>query len=361
MTSFENINPLVSVCILTYNQENTISETIESVLKQVCYFKYEIIIGEDCSTDNTLKICKKYQSLYPETIKIIVSKQNMGIMSNFKQVTEIIRGKYFAGCGGDDYWHDQNKLQLQIQLMENNLNYGMVHSGCRLLYAFNNEFKDFHLKNLRSNNVFESILTGTYGQIFASTTCLRTSLFRKYVFIEDYIESGYLMEDFPMWLDLSINSDIGYIARPLVTYRISDESISQSKSKEKMLIFLKSRWKVQFDYALKYKVSNSVYKRIKRDKNAICINIAFNSNNIRESMFWIKNVEFKNLIIYPSYRHFLLIILIFLNVKQSNIKWIKMFFEHTILKLRKSKFNLNNYNITRIVKLNKFINTLLIL
>lgn len=339
MKLVNNNNPLVSVCILTYNQESTIAETIESVLKQECNFEYEIIIGEDCSTDLTLQICTRYQTLHPNVVKIITSHENVGLMRNFKKVTEMIRGKYFACCGGDDYWHGNSKLQLQVQFMENKLNYGMVHTGCSLLYVNTGEIKESYRKDLGTNNFFESILTGTYGKIFASTVCLRTSLFKKHVFIEDYIDKGYLMEDFPMWLDLSINSDIGYIDKPLVTYRISDESISQSKDIEKMLIFLKSRWKVQLDYALKFKVKNSVYNLINKDKNDLCINIAFNSDNIKESIFWIKNIEFINLISNWSYRNFLLLILILFNIKYKQAKWLKNSWQKFFVCFSKLKFN----------------------
>lgn len=317
-----NVNPLVSVCILTYNQESTIAETIESILNQDFNFEYEIIIGEDCSTDLTLEICKKYQTLYPSLIKIITSNKNVGLMQNFKRVTNEIRGKYFACCAGDDFWHDRNKLELQFQFMESNLNHGMVHAGCNLLNVNNGETKEFIRKNKEINNVFESILTGTYGNIIASTAFVRTATFRKYTCIDDYILKSYLMEDFPMWLDLSFNSDIGYIAKPLITYRIHAESLSQSNNIEKTLNFLKSRWKVQSDYAIKFKIKKNIQDRIKKDKNAICIGIAYGSNKFKESLFWIKNIEFKYLFKYPSFRHTLKLILSLLSLNK-NIRRLK--------------------------------------
>lgn len=343
MTFFENKNPLVSVCILTYNQQNTIAETIESVLKQVCNFEYEIIIGEDCSTDQTLKICQKFQTLYPNVIKIIASKRNVGLMRNFKQVTELIHGKYFAGCGGDDFWHDPHKLQHQVDFMERNLNYGMVHTGCKYLYENNGTTKEIVPEHKEKDTIFESILTGAYGNIIASTAFIRTNIFKEKVDLDGYLANGYLMEDFPMWLDISFHSAIGYIPKSLITYRVSDESVSQSKNMEKMLIFLKSRWKVQFDYALKYKVSKGVYNRIKKDKNTICINNAFYCKSIKESTFWIRNIEFKNLFTNPSYRDTLLIILILFNIKQPNIKYLMNHFEHRYLRFRKLKLKFSSF------------------
>lgn len=340
MTLFENKNPLVSVCILTYNQQNTIAETIDSVLKQECDFEYEIIIGEDGSTDLTLPICRSYEALHPGVVKIITSKENMGLMRNFKNVTKMIRGKYFAGCGGDDFWHDPHKLQLQVEFMERNLNYGMVHSGCKYIYENNGITKEYVPEHKERDNIFESILTGAYGNIIASTAFIRTSIFHENVYFDEYLTNGYLMEDLPMWLDISFNSGIGYIAKPLVTYRVSDESVSQSKNREKMLIFLKSRWKVQFDYAFKYKVQNSVLNSIKKNKNDICIENAFHMSNFKESLFWIKHLEYKNLFINWSYRNFVLLILIFLNIKYKQVKWLKDFWQYDLLRLCKFRFTL---------------------
>jgi glycosyltransferase involved in cell wall biosynthesis len=61
----------LSVCITTYNHKKYISQCIESALNQRTSFKFNLIIGEDCSTDNTLDICLKYQDKYPDMIKII--------------------------------------------------------------------------------------------------------------------------------------------------------------------------------------------------------------------------------------------------------------------------------------------------
>lgn len=339
MTINHNNNiPLVSVCILTYNQQNTIAETIESVLKQECKFDIEIIIAEDCSTDLTLEICKRYQTLHPGVVRLITLPENVGLMRNFNNATKRIRGKYFACCGGDDFWHDPYKLQLQVEFMERNPHYGMIHTGCNYFYTNNSQTKEVVRENQVSGNMFESILTGTYGNIIASSAIIRTSFFNKNVCIEDYLKKGYLMEDFPMWLDLSFHSNIGYIAKSLVTYRVSDESVSQSKNMEKMLIFLKSRWKVQLDYAHKYTVKHRVLNRIKKNKNDICIDAAFNSEKFKQSIGWIKNVDFKNLFINPSSKNFLLLTMILFNIKYKHVKWIKNLWQQGPISFSKMKF-----------------------
>ena len=106
--------PLLSIASITYNHEQFIAQAIESWLMQKTSFEIEIIIGEDCSTDNTRAIIEKYRKLHPDLIKLIISESNVGMMPNFIRTLAACRGKYIALCEGDDYWTDPYKLQKQV-------------------------------------------------------------------------------------------------------------------------------------------------------------------------------------------------------------------------------------------------------
>ncbi|MDR2836306.1 MAG: glycosyltransferase [Bacteroidales bacterium] len=121
-----NSNPLVSVVTIAYNVEKFIVECIESVLIQKTNFSIELVIGEDCSTDNTRKICLEYQDKYPNIIKVLLHKKNLGLTPNCIATHNACTGKYIALLDGDDYWTDDKKLQKQIDFLENNSDY----SGC---------------------------------------------------------------------------------------------------------------------------------------------------------------------------------------------------------------------------------------
>ncbi len=111
----------VSICCITYNQEKYIRDAIESFLSQKTNFKYEIIIRDDASTDNTAKIVKEYEEKYPDIIHGIYEKVNgfkRGVKRAINVTFEIAKGKYIAICEGDDYWTDENKLQIQYDYME---------------------------------------------------------------------------------------------------------------------------------------------------------------------------------------------------------------------------------------------------
>ena len=111
---------LVSINCITYNQEDYIADAIEGFLMQNTNFTYEILIGEDCSTDGTKEIVEQYVNKYPNKIRLITSKQNVGMGENGLRVFEQSKGKYIAVCEGDDYWTDPYKLQKQVDYMENN-------------------------------------------------------------------------------------------------------------------------------------------------------------------------------------------------------------------------------------------------
>ena len=106
--------PLLSVGVLTYNQENYIRKCLDSILMQKTNFKFEIILNDDCSTDKTVEIIKEYEAKYPDIIKPVYQKENQfskgkGILRNF--LLPRINTKYYAFCEGDDYWTDPYKLQ----------------------------------------------------------------------------------------------------------------------------------------------------------------------------------------------------------------------------------------------------------
>ena len=112
------MQPLVSVKVITYNHEKYIAQCLEGILMQRANFQFEVIIGEDCSTDHTREIVLDYGQRFPETIRVITSETNVGGFQNFLRVQQACRGKYHAMCEGDDYWIDPLKLQKQFDFME---------------------------------------------------------------------------------------------------------------------------------------------------------------------------------------------------------------------------------------------------
>ena len=117
----ETVSILVSINCITYNQEEYVADAIEGFLMQKTDFDYEILIGEDCSTDNTRKIVEEYAAKYPDKIRLITSERNVGCRKKFTEgFSSNSKGKYIAECEGDDYWIDPYKLQKQVDYLEGN-------------------------------------------------------------------------------------------------------------------------------------------------------------------------------------------------------------------------------------------------
>lgn len=116
----------VSVIILAYNQEKYLRHAIESVLNQKTDFNYEILINDDCSRDKTPYIAQEYAEKYPDKIKFTRQEKNIGATRSGYEMLIKCRGQYIAGCEGDDYWCDENKLQIQADFLDSHSEY----SGC---------------------------------------------------------------------------------------------------------------------------------------------------------------------------------------------------------------------------------------
>lgn len=110
--------PVVSIMVLAYNHEKYIRECLDSLVCQQTNFPYEIVIGEDCSTDNTRAICFEYQKRFPDKIRVLWSEENLySYGGNELRVRYKCRGEFVAYCEGDDYWTDPLKLQKQVDLI----------------------------------------------------------------------------------------------------------------------------------------------------------------------------------------------------------------------------------------------------
>lgn len=115
----------VTVCMINYNQEKFIKKAIESVLIQDCNFDFELLIGDDCSTDNSKSIVKNIIKNHPKgnIITLIEREKNLGMTPNFFETFKLCNGDFIALCDSDDFWRDTNKLQKQIDFLEKNKDY----------------------------------------------------------------------------------------------------------------------------------------------------------------------------------------------------------------------------------------------
>ncbi len=124
----------VSVAMITYNHEKYIAQAIESILSQDVRFDYEIVIGEDLSTDRTRAVVMDFQRRYPDRIRLLLRDHNVGSVRNFADTIEACQGEYLALLEGDDYWICNNKLQMQVDFLDAHPEYAICCGRARTLY-----------------------------------------------------------------------------------------------------------------------------------------------------------------------------------------------------------------------------------
>jgi len=276
-----NNNPLFSIVVITYNQQNYIEQTLKSAINQKVDFNFEIIISDDCSTDKTQEIIQNILNNYKGNYIFNKNSKNLGVFLNYKKALNLCKGKYISTLPGDDYWQNPNRLQLQKQFFDKNPDCGLVHSDCDILYTAKNKLvKNHHKINrhniLTGNNIFEKLLLNNL--IIAQTVCFKKLVFDKHIDL-DYYNTNFMMEDYPMWLELSKHTKFGYIDESLATYRIIDNSLGHPTTIKKRFAFLESYFKVKQYFINKYGCSNNIQKQINEEYHLKRLKLAFATYN----------------------------------------------------------------------------------
>ncbi len=244
-------NPRVSVLMITYNHENYLSEAIDGVINQQSEFPFELIIGEDASSDSTLRVAIEYQRKYPEIIRIIHSSSNVGMHANSLRIFKKARGEYIAYCEGDDFWCDPDKIARQVKMMENDRKFGIVHSDWTRSYLSGDKWKYNFSRSVHSRVPMRYLS----GDIFATwhypkilRTC--TILLRKDTMDEWYssglLNPNYHFGDSVLSSWITSRFMVGYIPAVMAVYRVSPNSALRSGAKARVA-FYKSA--LEFDTA----------------------------------------------------------------------------------------------------------------
>ena len=169
----------VSVAMSAHNRENFVAQAIESVLMQEVSFDYEIVIGEDCSTDRTRDIVVSFQEKYPDKFHLLMHEKNLGVIKNFASIVQACQGQYIALIDDDDYWTSRKKLQMQVDFLDN-------HPDCALCFHDSRHFyedgtkEDYFISLPDNKEVFtlEDLKPGPF--IPTSSTMFRRGIFGQF-------------------------------------------------------------------------------------------------------------------------------------------------------------------------------------
>jgi glycosyltransferase involved in cell wall biosynthesis len=252
---------MASVAMVTYNHAGYIRQAIESVLSQKTSFPFELVIGEDCSTDGTREIVLEYQRLFPQQVRVITSEQNVGGIENLRRIERQCRGRYIAYCEGDDYWHLSEKLERQVSFLEAHPEYILVHTNFRVFYQDSGRLDPQGIRGSNGSDdigAYDELISGTRW-VHTLTACTRRSVLSEISETCDEIHNPrFLMGDLQRWLELARRGRVKYLPMISATRHNLLESASQSKSPVRMLRFELSIKELVDHYIAKYGCSSAV-------------------------------------------------------------------------------------------------------
>jgi glycosyltransferase involved in cell wall biosynthesis len=216
----------ISILMITYNHEKFIAQAIESVLIQQANFDYELVIGEDGSSDRTREIALDFQRRYPDKIRVLLTDQNLGMHRNFARTLEACRGQYIALLEGDDYWTSPDKLQKQAEVLD-------THPECALCFhqVATLEHEDQqpivrHKQHKLISNLEDIVRTN-----FIPTGSV---MFRR-EFLTTFPDWFYTapVVDWPLFVAVAEHGEIRYLDEVMATYRIHNGGVWSTQSQAK--------------------------------------------------------------------------------------------------------------------------------
>ena len=290
-----------SVHLITYNNEAFIRETLDSILNQELDFNYEIVVGDDCSDDATLQIIRDYSGTNPGLFKIEQNQSQLGILKNFKATLDRCRGTYVFPIAGDDYFSTNDALQTMYNAINTSDGIGFTDCG----------FDEYKIKEQKKNSFVNrtNILLPerTYkkkillGQIPPLGFCYNRKLLMQLVDFEGYINQGTEIDDYPLQVDLVMNSNFKRINKSLLVYRIHDQSYSHQQNFDKQLNANKEMKRLFDHFSVKYDFDEHLIKEYDEAmfKNLLLLSGYFSKRETGQHAF--KSIINKSFIDYIHY------------------------------------------------------------
>lgn len=228
--------PKVSVVVPTFNHGHWLAECLDSIVAQVAEFNFEILVGDDASTDRISRdILDRYGSRYPELITVYKNEKNLGPGTNFLNLITHARGEYIAHCDGDDLMLP-GKLQRQADFLDSHPGFSMV---VHPMYKQTGSKRVQAPCGMNQMMTVNELLLNTHP-FYSSSKMFRRGLIQKSYNIDFIV-------DFFLHVEIALNGPVGVIDDYLGVYR-SGVGISFQK---KFKLALADAGLAVYDYALK--------------------------------------------------------------------------------------------------------------
>jgi len=225
---------LISVILPSYNRADTVGETIESIVSQHGVgdeYGLEIVIGDDCSTDNAREVLEKYRQKYPDFIKLFFREENLGLGANWAQCVKDCRGKYICNCDNDDYWHNPDKLRLQLAHMESHPDCNICITNHRTHNRSTGEIIECKADIDRTIPIQDAMWGGC--RFCNATIMYRADFMKEQLDLDEWIKRRFSLQDWPAWVILTAYTDIDILPYSTATFGIETVSITRPDTYEK--------------------------------------------------------------------------------------------------------------------------------
>jgi glycosyltransferase involved in cell wall biosynthesis len=220
----------VSVSLITYNHEAFITQALEGALMQQTDFAYEIVVGEDGSTDRTREIVLAFQQRHPDKLRLLPSEGNLGMMVNFVRTLQACTGEYVALLEGDDYWTDPEKLQRQADYLDDHPECSTSFHNARI--HFEDGSQPPRLYNPPDQQPVSSIEDLWHNNFMATCSVMfRNGLSRR---LPEWFEQ-MRFGDWPLHILHAQQGAVGYLNRVMAVYRIHSGGVFGSMSRIRQL------------------------------------------------------------------------------------------------------------------------------
>lgn len=221
-----NNRPKISVAVITYNQQVTIAQTLDSILMQKGDFDLEVVVGEDCSTDGTLGICRQYAESYPDKVKLLSGPQNLGITANYFRVLQACTGEFIGDIAGDDYYCDDHALAKQLAYLQQHPDVGVLGANGYRYYVKQNR------KELGENELVTKMDAKSFffspnykgGVIIQGGGVMFRRSLLQYIDFDEIVRRRLPVEDYPIQAIWSQHTKFWRLEDPIVVYRVYKES-----------------------------------------------------------------------------------------------------------------------------------------
>lgn len=222
---------LISVVIPSYNRADTVGQTIDSILSQKVDADVEIVIGDDCSTDNARAVLSRYKEQHPDVIRLLFHEKNMGLGANWATCVKACCGKYICNCDNDDYWHNPNKLQIQLDYMESHPGSNICITNHRTHNRTTGEIRECKAQ-IDHSDIQKSMWGGC--RFCNATIMYRADFMKAHLDLDEFVRRRLSLQDWPAWVILTAYTDIDELPESTATFGIETVSITRPDSVERL-------------------------------------------------------------------------------------------------------------------------------